>query len=74
MIVYYLAPIVITWVSNYIFGFLAVSTRSKADVANSFFIIWFIVISGLFVVGVYLMLDVDENEGGFLALGVCNNF
>ena len=71
-VVYYFASIVITWVSNYLFGIIAVNTRDKNQVSQVFFFIWFVVFFGLSVVGIFFLWDLDGSRDGYLVLGVCN--
>lgn len=72
-IVYYLATIILTWISNYLFGIIAVNTRDKNQVSPAFFLIWFFIFFGLSIVGIYFLWDLDGSHDGFLVLGVCNN-
>ena len=56
-IVYYFTTIILTWISNYIFGVIAVKTRNNKSVSPAFFLIWFFVFFGLSIVGIYLLWD-----------------
>ena len=69
-VVYYFATIIITWFSNYLFGYIAVNTRTRTNVSYAFYFIWFICFFGLAVVGIYFMFDLDGSHDGYLVLGV----
>jgi hypothetical protein len=70
--IYILAPINITWFTNYLFGCLAVCLRrNKHSVNPCYWIIYFFVQIALWVLAIYAMWGLDVKFDIYLSIAIC---
>lgn len=69
---WYILAVVQTWVTNYIFGGLALAFRrkSKKSVYGCYWVLYFIIFMGMMIIGIWRMYGLEFKFDMYLLVGV----